>query len=289
MAVLVPPIATLGIDVEDWFHVENLRSACPRACWPDIEPRVFRNVEQILEVLRRHNRHVTFFFLGLVAEKAPASFVRDIAGEGHEIACHGYGHEILHNLTDVEIREDIRRAKAFLEDLAQQSILGYRAPAFSVRPSVIEILQELGFQYDSSLNPTVVSRRYGRMEWSRFREEGLIYRIGDLYEVPMSTLGILGRSLPVAGGGYLRLYPYPLFRLFARHVLRVKGLFNAYIHPWEIDGEAPRLKGIRWDFKFRHYLNLSKGLERFDQLVSDFAFRPLRELIPETSLQKEEC
>ena len=142
------------------------------------------------------------------------------------------------------------------------------------------MLQEVGYRYDSSFNPARVSSRYGRLDWEGFDLAGKILKRGPLFEIPMSTLDLFGRRLPMSGGGYFRLYPYQVLRSCAKRIIRRKGLFNFYIHPWEIDNGVPRVSGLRPDFRIRHYMNLSRGRERFARLIRDFEFQPLMSLLP---------
>ncbi len=275
--------ATLGIDVEDWYHVENLRRVCPRHLWSSFESRVERNVDRMLQILDRSGTKVTFFILGAVAQQFPNTVVRKIADAGHELASHGFAHEMLDNLTDEQFRQDVAKSKSLIEDIAGTPVLGYRAPNFSIRQSALDILAEVGFRYDSSFNPTRISRRYGRISFGLLRTQGNIFRYHSICEIPMSTFDLFGKRVPMAGGGYLRLYPYAILKSCAKKIIRRQGLYNCYIHPWEIDPGIPRMPGLRFDMKFRHYLNLSKGEHRFTRLVHDFNFGPLCSLLPPES------
>ena len=125
------PLAAMSIDVEDWFQVENLRAAIPRESWGDRELRVERNTDRMLELLADRDVRCTCFVLGWVADRCPA-LIQRIASAGHEIASHGYGHELVYRLTPSEFREDVRRSKVVLEDLISAPVVGYRAPSFSI-------------------------------------------------------------------------------------------------------------------------------------------------------------
>ncbi|HZI73923.1 MAG TPA: polysaccharide deacetylase family protein, partial [Gemmatimonadales bacterium] len=154
--------AAMSVDVEDWFQVENLKPVVARASWDSRETRVVRNTSRILELLHAHGAHATFFVLGWIAERQPG-LIRQIAEEGHEIASHGYGHDLVYTLSQTEFRADVERGKKLLEDATGQRVIGYRAPSFSITDWAVGILQELGFEYDSSLFPTVAHDRYGRL------------------------------------------------------------------------------------------------------------------------------
>ncbi len=259
----------LSFDVEDWFQVENLRAAVSRQQWETLPRRVEANTNRILALLREHGTKATFFFLGWVAERCP-QLVRDIDRDGHEVASHGYGHELVYRMTADSFRADLRRAKAFLEDLVGKPVLGYRAPSFSiVRESIwaIDVLKEEGFEYDSSVFPVSLHDRYG------FTERGPhpFRWPNGLLEIPLAVYNLRGLGLPVAGGGYFRLFPYAYFRYLLRRLNAKQQQFTFYLHPWEFDPEQPRVRAPL-PLRFRHYVNLHKTQERLSRLLADFAF-----------------
>ena len=138
-------INALSFDVEDWFQVENLKSALPRELWDTLELRVEVSTRRILALLRERDVKATFFVLGWVAERCP-DLVREIDREGHEIASHGYGHHLLCEMTPESFREDVVRSKRILEELIQKPVVGYRAPSFSITPETqwaLDILKEV--------------------------------------------------------------------------------------------------------------------------------------------------
>ncbi len=269
-------INALSFDIEDWFQVENLKSAISGGQWDSCDLRVVNNTRKILELLRRHQTRATFFILGWVAERCH-ELVREIASEGHEVASHGYGHDLVYTQTPEEFRRDIRRSKEILEGLTGTTVQGYRAPSFSITPETpwaIDVLAEEGFTYDSSVFPTSFHDRYGFNGSSRFPfrfENGLV-------EVPLSTVRFGGKNIPAAGGGYFRLFPYLLFRHLAQRINNEGRALVFYLHPWELDPGQPRIP-IRHDYRFRHYVNLRKTELRLDQLLGDFRFGSMKELV----------
>ncbi len=265
----------ISFDIEDWFQVENLREVVPRSEWANCELRVVANTHRILRLLSQTQTRATFFVLGWVAERKP-SLVKEIAAEGHEIASHGYGHELLYHLTPEEFHSDGKRAKEILESIIGKPVLGYRAPSFSITLKsvwAVDILKDLGFLYDSSIFPTSFHNRYGFNGASALPfkfENGLV-------ELPLSTYKFLGANFPLAGGGYFRLFPYACFRtLFRRLNHQNKGIVF-YLHPWELDPDQPRIKA-RLTYRFRHYINLNKTEKRLEALVRRFKFVPLADL-----------
>ena len=197
--------AAMSIDVEDWFQVQNL--GIDPALWDSHERRVVQNVDRMLELMSNHNVQSTCFILGWIAERHP-EIVKKIAEAGHEIASHGYNHELIYEISPERFRNDIRDSKALLEDIAGTKVVGYRAPCFSITDQAIDILQEEGYTYDSSSFPTVAHDRYGTL--SGIESGKVVQEIREgFHEICVSCLHVLGKGLPWAGGGYFRLFPYP--------------------------------------------------------------------------------
>lgn len=269
--------AALSIDVEDWFQTENLKDAITREAWDGCELRVERNTRRMLEILDMRGVRATFFVLGWVAEKCP-QLVRAIAALGHEVASHGYGHELIYSLQPSAFRADVLRSKRYLEDLTGKPVRGYRAPSFSITEWAVPILQELGFEYDSSVVPTVAHDRYGRLDGMEAGKPIALLRDG-FYEVSISCVRLGKRGLPWGGGGYFRLVPYALWRQGVRAILRSGIPYIFYIHPWEIDPGQPRVNGLKGTKGFRQRVNLHRCEERFTALVGAFEWMPLCDLV----------
>ncbi|KQV38871.1 polysaccharide deacetylase [Massilia sp. Root335] len=259
-------------DVEDYFQVSAFAPYIDRASWPSRECRVEANMERILALFERHDVRATFFTLGWIAERYP-QLVKRIVAAGHELASHGYGHLRASDQTRAEFANDIRSAKALLEDIGGQAVLGYRAPSFSIGRDNLWALDELldaGYRYSSSIYP-VVHDHYGMPEAPRFA----FYPNGTdgLLEIPITTVQMMGRNLPAGGGGYFRLLPYALSRWMMAKVNRDDGqsaLF--YFHPWEVDPGQPRPEGLGAKARFRHYINIDRMERRIESLARDFAW-----------------
>jgi len=269
--------AALSIDVEDWFHTANLNGVIAREAWEQCELRVERNTMRMMEILDACNARATFFVLGWVAEKCP-QLVRTIAAAGHEVASHGYGHELVYSLRPSEFRSDVLRSKQYLEDLTGKPVRGYRAPCFSITEWAIPILQDVGFDYDSSVVPTVAHDRYGRLNGMDAGRPVVLLRDG-FYEVCISCIRLGKRGIPWGGGGYFRLVPYLLWLWGVRRILRSGMPYIFYIHPWEIDAGQPRVAGIKATHAFRQCVNLQRCEGRFAALVDAFEWIPLCDLI----------
>jgi polysaccharide deacetylase family protein (PEP-CTERM system associated) len=269
--------AALSIDVEDWFHTANMDGVIQREAWDQCELRVERNTMRMLEILDAHNARATFFVLGWVAERCP-QLVRTIAAAGHEVASHGHAHEYVYSLQPSAFQSDILRSKKYLEDLTGKPVRGYRAPCFSITEWAIPILQEAGFDYDSSVVPTVAHDRYGRLKGMDAGRPVVLLRDG-FYEVCISCIRVGKRGIPWGGGGYFRLMPYLMWLWGTRRIMRSGMPYIFYIHPWEIDAGQPRVPGIKARHEFRQRVNLQRCERRFNALVGAFAWIPICELI----------
>lgn len=277
-----PITNALTVDVEDYFQVAAL--AVPPSEWTRHELRVERNIDRLLAIFSEHQIRATFFVLGWVAERAP-QVVRAIAGQGHEIACHGYSHQLIYHQVRDEFRSETLRAKTFLEDIIQQPILGYRAASYSITERslwALDVLAEAGFRYDSSIFP-VRHDRYGLPGATEFPHRLTTPGGYTLIEFPISTARLFGQILPASGGGYFRLYPYALSRAFLRQVNRRGWPAIFYLHPWEIDPQQPRLPA-GWLSTFRHYNNLHKCEGRLRRLLEDFAFGTVEDVLERLDL-----
>lgn len=269
--VAVPFVNALTVDVEDYFQVSAFDEVVPRSSWEGRESRVCGNTDRLLDLFAESNVKSTFFVLGWVADRFP-SLIRRIVAEGHELASHGYEHRLVYSQTSREFREDLRNARFALEQAGGCPVLGYRAPSFSIVNDslwAIDVLIEEGYLYDSSIYP-IRHDRYGIPGWRRG-----VHRIeragGSIWELPGSTLRLVGANLPIGGGGYFRLLPYAWTRhgIARLNAAREPAIF--YLHPWEIDPHQPRIPAGRVS-SFRHYRNLAQTEPRLRRLLREFPF-----------------
>ena len=149
----------------------------------------------------------TFFVLGWLAERLP-NLVREIYSRGHEVASHGYGHNIS-TLSPMEnLRTDLSKSKNLIEDIIGDSVYGYRAPNFSIDKEILKMIQDCGYLYDSSYNSFRKHQRYGHIDLGENVKNGIAAKISDsLYELPISNLTLGNRIFPWGGGAYFRLIP----------------------------------------------------------------------------------
>jgi polysaccharide deacetylase family protein (PEP-CTERM system associated) len=276
------PVNAMTIDVEDYFHVSVFDGVLPRARWDSMESRVCANTDRLLQIFREYQTRATFFVLGWVAARFPDLVLR-IANDGHEIASHGFAHRLIYDQTRAAFQDDVRRAKAVLEDACGRPVRGYRAPSYSITPRslwALDVLLEEGYQYDSSIFP-IRHDRYG-IPVSERQPYAIDRPSGTLIEVPASTTAVGPVNLPIGGGGYFRILPYRWTQWGIARVNRQEGRPAVfYLHPWEIDAAQPRLPASRLS-RFRHYRNLRKTEARLRRLLTDFRFDTLDALVRRT-------
>ncbi|MBC9208297.1 DUF3473 domain-containing protein [Roseomonas aerophila] len=262
----------MSVDVEDWFQVQAFAGVIARGDWDNLESRVVDNTVRVLNIFSQAGVRATFFTLGWVAERHP-QLIQRIVADGHELASHGFGHERVDQIGEERFRQDIRRAKAVLEDAGGAGVVGYRAPTFSISarntPWAHQVLADEGYLYSSSVFP-ISHDLYGSPDAPRqpYRPSA-----NGVVELPMTTVQMLGRNLPCSGGGWFRLVPYPVFKAGLRRANAADqraGVF--YFHPWEVDPSQPRVGNASRLSRFRHYTGLSQMASRVEQLLRDFTW-----------------
>jgi polysaccharide deacetylase family protein (PEP-CTERM system associated) len=268
----------LTIDVEDWYMDVDIRH------WGDYQSRLVQSTQKVLSILAEMNTRATFFVLGYVGERFPR-LVEGINMRGHEIATHGYSHKRVMQLSPSEFEADLIKSIKILENLTHGKVLGHRAREFTIMETTswaVGILKRSGLRYDSSIFP-VKTHLYGVPDAPRFP-----YRIsssdiklddpgGDFWELPLSVyqIPVIKKNIPIAGGFYLRFFPYRFVRYAIRKINKQNQPAVCYLHPWELDPELPRLRSLSWD----HYYGLSRTEERFRRLLADFQFTSVQEYL----------
>lgn len=268
VATTVPP-HVFSVDVEEYFHAFPGR--VPREQWASLPSRLDQGLTPMLDALDEVGASGTFFTLGWIAKENP-TVVREIVARGHELASHGYWHQPITAMTPESFRQDVRDAKAILEDVSGVRILGYRAPLFSVLPETewaLAILVEEGYAYDSSIFP---GRRpdAGGMNRPRFPWT-IDTPSGSLLELPLASGSILGVPVPAAGGAYLRHFPARVIRNAFRSLEQAGGGGMFYIHPREIDAGQPRLFSSPLT-QLRHYGGVGTALAKIKWLLRALRF-----------------
>lgn len=276
------PVNAFSVDVEDWYQVADFDAVVGGIDrWDGYESRVGRATDAVLALMDEAGAKGTFFVLTWNAERHP-EIVRRIASSGHEVACHGYGHQLVYDLSPEQFRSDVTRAKATLEDLVGGPVIGYRAPSFSITARSLwafDVLLDCGFRYDSSVFP-VKDSLYGLPDAQRFPYVVREHDGRRLLEFPITTTPAFGRNLPLGGGGYLRMLPYGYLAWGMRRVNHdERQPAVVYVHPWEVDPGQPRMKTAGRRGFSTHYVGLAATERKLRRLLRDFRFAPIRDVL----------
>jgi polysaccharide deacetylase family protein (PEP-CTERM system associated) len=265
----------LTIDLEDWFQVSNLERYIGREHWLECESRLEPSTYRLLALLDEAGVKATFFVLGWNAERH-ACLVREIARCGHEIAIHGYQHQLVYDQTPVQFAWELAHCQDLVSSITGATVRGYRAASFSVvRRSLwaLELLDQHGFEYDSSIFP-IQHPRYGMPESPDRPFRVAINGHASLVEFPISTMRCLGWKTGFSGGAYFRLFPYAVVSRCIRRMNARGQTAVVYLHPWEIDPEQPRVR-LPLPLRVLCYGNLEGTEAKLRRLLRDFEFAPV--------------
>jgi polysaccharide deacetylase family protein (PEP-CTERM system associated) len=275
-----------SVDVEDWFHILDVRSTPDISKWDSIPSYIEKNFMKLLDMFSETNVQSTCFFLGYVAKRFPW-LVKEASARGHEIASHGYAHRLVYQMTQQEFLKDLLQSKRVLEDLIGQEVRGFRSAGFSVTeksPWFYDMLIEANYRYDSSIFPAVGG--HGGLKTANSSPHLVVTGAGRIIEFPITVSSILRKPFCFFGGGYLRFFPYLLVRQMAHRVLREGRPVVFYVHPREVDPGHPRL-AMNLKRRFKSYVNM-KGMERkIINILREFKFCTFYDFIYEHNMFAE--
>ena len=263
----------LTIDLEEWFHLLDHDATRTEEDWKHFEVRIYDNAERLLRILDDTHTNATFFVIGWIARTYP-DLVKRIA-ERYQIGTHTENHQLVWQQTPEKFREDVHSSICRLEDITGQKVEVFRAPGFSIRPTeswAFEILAEEGIRIDSSIFPAKASHG----GWPGFPSDSPVLLKGDGFEIkefPMSLHNLAGHSFVFAGGGYFRLFPYPLIR---RWTLERQDYSITYIHPRDLDAGQPLVPGLSLVRRFKSYYGLGTAEAKLRRYLKDFQFVDIR-------------
>ncbi len=288
LPVPIPVTNFMTIDVECWFHASNMRNKAPHSLWHRLPTRIIFNIERILALLNAHHTKATFFILGWVAENFP-EVVQMIADEGHEIATRGYYHNLITEMTPNEFEDDLLKSLEAINRSTSKPVRGHRACNFTINELTLwalEILAKYGFEYDSSIYP-IKRNNYGFPGYpNRLPHRILFEGEGEIIEIPMSTLKLGQKLLPISGGGYLRLYPYKITERYIHQINQIGVPAVVYFEPWELDSQQQRhTAGIM--NSFRHNVNLESTSWKLIKLLERFRFTSIEDNIASERIQQQ--
>ena len=279
--------AVLSMDVEDWYHLDYFSGLSPER-----SSSLLDGLDIYLSLLERHSIRTTCFVLGELAEQLGGT-LRAMAAAGHEIASHGVAHKRPLKMTVDEFADDLRQSKATLEDVVQRSVEGFRAPCFSMDRTRLEEVRNAGYTYDSSRIDFTGHPLYGSLDVDDFRAEtpGHFVQQG-FHEFEVSTLPVLGKRLPVSGGGYLRIAPWAIMRPLIQTYVKSSPLYVLYIHPFELSPRPLPAAAAKLSFPQRLRFGLGRAgvarkLEKLVRLLKHdgFSFVTFRDLCQQSVVQ----
>jgi len=268
----------LTIDVEAWFSDLKFER------WKNYKDRIVQNTTRILNILKERRANATFFILGYFAEKYP-ELIEKIIDENHEIGTHGHTHLAITELRQDEFQEDLVKSIKTLEKISKEKVWGHRAPFFTIVEDTswaIEIMKKIGLKYDSSIFPFKIYK-YGVPDIPLFPYHISSKNIkkDDIYEefleFPPSVykIPIINKNIPIAGGFYLRFFPYSFISYGIKKINKKGSPAVCYTHPWEFDLNHPRINSIVW----YNYYRLNATEKKFKKLLRDFKFTSIRDWI----------
>lgn len=104
---------------------------------------------ELLDLFKKEKIRATFFVTGMMAKQYP-SLINRIPKEGHEVGCHGYTHTRFDRMEKEEARLALKQAGKVLRQF-ERKLVSFRAPNLQFPKNYLELLEEEGFLYDSSV------------------------------------------------------------------------------------------------------------------------------------------
>lgn len=273
----------LSFDIEDWFHIVDIRSTEDPKGWAGLPSIVESETNRILDTLAEHDVQATFFFLGWIAERYPRLVCR-AAREGHEIGSHSFWHRRVYELSPEAFSEDLVRSVNVLQQQAGVRVLGYRAPSFSIIPGcewAFDAIADAGLMYDASLFPA--SRAHGGYPCATRPHRRIIHNGRELPELPASVMHVGPLRLCYSGGGYFRLWPqWFIERAFDRNA-RADRPTVVYLHPRDFAVHCPRA-AMPLHRRFKCYVGQRSTEPKLRALLERYRFTSCANLLRQRGL-----
>lgn len=264
----------LTFDLEEWFHLLHVDGVKDVNKWNDFEVRIFDNTDRILELLDETGHKATFFCVGWIGEKYP-QLISKIHSQGHEIASHTFSHRVIYEQKIEEFRQDVEKSMSVLGNITGEKVVSFRAPGFSLLPDTkwaFEVLADLGIQNDCSLFP----QKNLSSDWVESARPYIIsVNNEEILEFPVNKVSLFGKKIALSGGGYFRLYPYPIIK----HWIKSTDYLMTYFHPRDFDAGQPVLEGISKTKKFKSYYGLDGAFDKLSRLLKDHRFIRLADAV----------
>ncbi len=263
----------LGIDFEDWYHPELIQKYISHE---EHQPKIIQGIEKIINLLRLHDTNATFFVVGELLKFKP-ELLDIILENGHEIGFHTMYHT---RIDSPDFKDKFDQEIKEFHKLTNGNSKGFRAPSFSLNHQsswIIDTLEKNNYVFDSSVVPAKTNL-YGipnaPHEPYKISSDSLENHVdsGKIIEFPLMVSKILGKSIPVGGGFYLRTLPFKIIKnsFHTYEKQNIPGVF--YIHSWELTPEYMPKINLPKKEKFITYHNLDKSFSRMERLLTEFNF-----------------
>jgi len=256
-------IAVFSIDVEEWYHLEYFKNSNA-----DKNKSVMDGLHTFIKIVDKHNIKASFFIVGELIQTLKKT-IKNLDIEGHDIGLHSYFHKrpVVQNIN--EFIKDTKDTLSEMQFILPNNAFGYRSPCFAIDRQRLDEVIKLGIQYDASKITQKEHPLYVNLDLDGFdKQERDIYKKDSFKAFEVSTVKFLGVNIPIAGGGYLRIIPWPLYIWLLKKYLKKSDFINFFIHPFELSNanfdlpdNTPLLT------KFRYNYNRNKVENRLNKII----------------------
>jgi peptidoglycan/xylan/chitin deacetylase (PgdA/CDA1 family) len=244
-------IATLTIDVEEWYHLEYFKNSNT-----DKNKSVMDGLTTFIRMIESHNIKASFFIVGELIQTLK-KIIKHLDNDGHDIGLHSYSHKRPVEQNINKFIEDTKETISEMRNILPNNSFGYRSPCFAIDRERLNEVIKLGIKYDASKITQKEHPLYVNLDLDGFeKQERDIYKKDSFKVFEVSTIKFLGVNIPIAGGGYLRIIPWPLYIWLLKKYLKKSNFINFFIHPFELSNanfelpeNTPSLTKFRYNYK----------------------------------------
>jgi len=272
-------IAVFSIDVEEWYHLEYFKNYKT-----DKKKSVMDGLHTFIKIVDKQNIKASFFIVGELIQTLKKT-IKNLDNQGHDIGLHSYFHKrpVVQNIN--EFIKDTKDTISEMKSILPNNSFGYRSPCFAIDRERLDEVIKLGIKYDASKITQKEHPLYVNLDLDGFeKQERDIYK-KDFFKVfEVSTIKFLGVNIPIAGGGYLRIIPWPLYIWLLKKYLKESTFINFFIHPFELSSmnfdfpeNTPYLTKLRYNYKRN---KVEKRLNRIIELLkeNDYNFKTFSQI-----------
>lgn len=253
----------ITVDIEEWYDLDYLKGY-----ELDNSVEVIPEIIDFLDMLDEFKIKATFFILNSRLNNN-IDIIREIYRRGHAVGCHGYDHELLYKKDTEQFKKEVIKAKKNIEQAVKCKVYGYRASCFSMERDKLDLINEQGYSFDSSYIKFKQHPLYRNLDLNGFeRIDDLVYRKDNYFEYEIPTLQIRKYSLPISGGGYLRLFPFWMLKILIKKYAKQKNNFLLYLHPFELTAmDLPLPKDLSIKNKFRISVGRKPNMKKIRKVI----------------------